>query len=46
MEKGCGEWEYFDEKELDSLEKNWNIVKTTLQGKQKDSLQYVQKAKE
>jgi hypothetical protein len=31
MEKGCGEWEYFDEKELESLEKNWNIVKSTLE---------------
>jgi hypothetical protein len=30
MEKGCGEWEYFDEAELDALEKNWNVIKPTL----------------
>jgi hypothetical protein len=27
MEKGCGEYQYYDEKELDFLEKNWNMVK-------------------
>jgi hypothetical protein len=32
MEKGCSEWEYFDDKEIESLEKNWIIVKPTLQG--------------
>lgn len=30
MEAGCGEWEYFNEEELDNLEKNWNMVKCSL----------------
>jgi hypothetical protein len=31
MEKGCGEWEYFSEKELDYLEDNWNLIKPSFQ---------------
>lgn len=31
MEDGCGEWEYFDDEELDKLEKNWNLIKPTLE---------------
>lgn len=27
MERGVGEWTYYNEKELDFLEKNWNMVK-------------------
>jgi hypothetical protein len=33
IENDCGEWEYFDEKELDALEKNWNAIKTNLPNK-------------
>lgn len=27
MQNGCGEWEYYNEDELDKLELNWNMVK-------------------
>ena len=27
MEDGCGEWTYYNDDELDKLEKNWNMVK-------------------
>jgi hypothetical protein len=27
MEDGVGEWQYYNEDELDWLEKNWNMVK-------------------
>ena len=30
MEKGCGEFQYFDDDALDILEKNWNRVKETI----------------
>ena len=29
MEKGCGEWEYFNEDELDNLKRNWDMIKST-----------------
>lgn len=28
MEQGVGEWAYYDEEELDFLDKNWNMVKS------------------
>lgn len=33
MEMGCGEFEFFSEKELDAAKKNWDLVKRSPQKK-------------